>query len=1208
MEARSSNLLVSAAAGSGKTAVLVERILSLLTEENAPLDIDRLLIVTFTNAAASEMRERIGQRIEEYMEHMPENEHLQRQLTLVHTAPITTIDSFCMRVLKEHFDETELDPSFRIGDEGEQRLMRSSVAEELLEDYYREGSPEFFHFVESYSTGKSDAGLEALIERLYEFSMSYPEPEQWLASALRQYEVSSMEEWEQTEAAGFLRDYGKRMAEDMIRRLKRAAEVSREPDGPVMYLDALESDLGQLAALAGAGSYREYEAALGELSFVRLSSKKSVEVSPEKRERVKAVRDSVKKVCKELLKQFYGKTEEELLADMQAAREPVRMLLRLTAEFGRRYAEKKREKNVIDFHDVEHFALGLLAEKPAEGGWSPTGTAAEYREQFAEIMIDEYQDSNLVQEIILTSISGVPEGRPNIFMVGDVKQSIYKFRQARPELFMEKHDSYCVGEGAYRRIDLHKNFRSRSQVLDSVNEVFERIMTRELGGITYDEVEALFAGAGFEPKPGASGEQAGEEPDENKTELYLIEKKTESGEAAGLTAGELEAKVVAGRIRELTGENGLLVWDKERKIYRRACCRDIVILLRSVSSYAESFVSVLSEEGIPAYAQSQSGYFTAAEVQTVLNYLRIVDNPRQDIPLAGVLKSVLGGFSARELALLRAEFPEGSLWDSLEACVRAEESGVPADRFAAFYSELNRMRDMASYTPIHELIRLIIRETGFGDSVMAMPSGQKRRLNLDMLIEKAYAFEATSYRGLFQFLRYVERLERYEVDYGEAPEAGENDDAVRIMSIHKSKGLEFPVVFLCGLGRRFNQQDVTEKLVLHPDMGVGADRVDYKRRTRSVTLVKRALQRSIRLENLAEELRVLYVAMTRAREKLILTGASADAEKSLMGWEQEAAAEGTLAYGVLTGAASYLDWIVPACRSLKADRMAESAVEIAVIRVPEVVEAEASRQQEQQDSYRLLSQWDSARVYDLQTREELEEHFSYAYPYAADVALHGKISVSELKRRSLQPEEEPAEALIPEEPPLLPEFIQGGRARGGAARGTLYHRVLEHLKLQETESREAIERQLEEMEEKKQLNAEERSQINTWKLWRFFNGEAGRRMRRAQKEGRLVREQPFVIGRRADEFYPDTDSGEMILLQGIIDVYFEEEGELVLLDYKTDYTEETPEGEERLRSRYQVQFDCYRQALEQITGKTVKEMLLYSFALNREIPMQMKTR
>ncbi len=1195
IEARNCNLLVSAAAGSGKTAVLVERILSMIMDKSHPLDIDRLLIVTFTNAAAAEMRERIGQRIEECMELAPEDEHLQRQSTLVHTAPITTIDSFCMRVLREHFDETDLDPSFRVGDEGEQRLMKSDVAEALLEDYYQEGSKEFIDFVESYSTGKSDAGLIDLIEKLYEFSMSGPEPEEWLWKALSQYEPESMEEWGNTEPARFLLNYIRLLNEDCIRRLERALVLCREADGPFMYEEALRSDLDKLTLLRGIEGYTDLGKALKALSFDRLSSKKSDAVAPEKREQVKAARNSIKDDIKSLIRLFYSRTEHDILSDIHAARQPLSMLIQLSVEFLERYKAKKREKNMIDFHDVEHIALKLLAQKEESGKWIPTKAAREYREQFAQIMIDEYQDSNLVQEIILTSISGVPEGKPNIFMVGDVKQSIYKFRLARPELFMEKHDSYSLEGGAYRRIDLHKNFRSRSEVLASVNEVFRRIMTRQLGNICYDDSEALYVGASFMPKPKDQSRE------DTVTELCLIERKAEESRTQDFTAGELEAKVIAGRIRELTGEKGLLIWDKETASYRRACYRDIVILLRSGGSYADALLTVLTEEGIPAYAPSQSGYFTAVEVRTVLNYLRVIDNPRQDIPLAGVLRSPLGGLSGAELGELRALYPEGCLMDAVILCVGEEraETFSATEKLCRFYQELARMRDIASYTPVHELIRLIIRDTGYGDYSMAMPSGQKRRQNLEMLIEKAYAFEATSYRGLFQFLRYIEKLNKYEVDYGEAPEAGENENAIRIMSIHKSKGLEFPIVILAGLGRRFNQQDTTEKLILHPDMGVGADYVDYTNRTRSATLIKRILQRNLRLENLAEELRVLYVAMTRAKEKLILTGAVTDVEKRLAVWETEAAyqAEEPLFYGVLTGASCYLDWIVPACRS-----EGNKAVEIAVTTVPEVIEAEALRQKEQQERYQKLLTWDENLIYDLGAREEIEENFRYSYPYPWDVSLHGKVSVSEIKKRSQQLEVEETQEtvmLIPEEPALLPDFISGDAEKGGVARGTLYHNVLERLCLSATNTKEEIEAQLDQMEREKQLSDTERRQINAWKLWKLFSSPIGKRIRLAEKEGRLFREQPFVIGRQAKEFYKETESTELILLQGIIDVFFEEDNELVLLDYKTDYV--GANGAEPLKKRYHTQFECYKQALEQITGKAVKEMILYSFAMDEAV-------
>ncbi len=1260
IETRNCNLLVSAAAGSGKTAVLVERILSMITDKISPLDIDRLLVVTFTNAAASEMRERIGQAIEKCMEQMPEDEHLQRQATLVHMASITTIDSFCMRVLREHFDKTELDPSFRVGDEGELKLLKADVAEALLEEYYREGNQDFFDFVESYSTGKSDAGLEELIEKLYEFSMSHPEPEEWLASALGQYQADTIEEWNETDSAKFLVGYMKSLLKDCVSHIQKGLNICKNDDGPIMYKDALSSDLEQLKELLYAEDYASIGEQLRVLNFVRLSAKKSDTVSPEKKEQVKALRDDVKEDIKSLLKQFYSRGIDEIMADMQTVRRPLQMVITLTQEFLRRYAEKKREKNLIDFHDVEHFALQLLAKKNEQGDWIPTETAAEYREQFAEIMIDEYQDSNFVQEVILTSISREAEGKPNVFMVGDVKQSIYKFRMARPELFMEKYNEYSLEGGEYQKIDLHKNFRSRREVIYAANVVFEHIMARELGGIVYDGEAKLYFGADIKAKPAEStepvslpetGQESLPEPEaeaenqmenpqemkfepENKTELYLIEKKVDAAsdtQAQEFSSGELEAKVIAGQIRRLTGENGMLVWDKSKEEYRRACYRDIVILLRSVGSYADAFLSVFSEEGIPAYAQSQNGYFTAVEVQTVLNFLRVLDNPRQDIPLTGVLKSPLVGMKAAELAKLRADFPEGGMYDSLQACAETKTHEFSAT-VRRVLENMQRMRDMAAYTPIHELIRIVIRETGYGDYIMAMPAGQKRRQNLDMLIEKAYAFEATSYRGLFQFLRYIEKLKKYEVDYGEAPSAGENEDTVRIMSIHKSKGLEFPIVFLAGMGRRFNQQDATEKIILHPTLGISGDYVDYKKRTRSVTLTKRIMQKQIRLENLAEELRVLYVAMTRAKEKLILTGAVTDVEKRKKDWELKTVdyRDEALSYSALSGANSYLDWIVPACESgskgyksvpqvqpeegkTEKEMLEEKAeremnptevVRVYTVGVPEVVEAEVSRKQEQLSTYELLRTWDAEAVYDLPVREKIEEHFSYEYSYPADVALHGKVSVSEIKKRSQQleaEENEESEILIEEEPPLLPEFIHGKQEHGGVERGTLYHRVLERLVLSGTDTRDEIETQLDRMTDSGILNAEERGKLNSWKLWKLFAGEIGKRMKAAEKNGILYREQPFVLGRSAKEFYPEIDSEELVLMQGIIDVYFEEDGELVLLDYKTDYVGEN--GEDILKKRYRVQFDCYRQALEQMTGKHVKEMILYSFYMDKEIRM-----
>lgn len=1204
IEVRNKNVLVSAAAGSGKTAVLVEHIISLITEKESsmeeyakkksPLDIDELLIVTFTNAAAAEMRERIGTAIEKAVEADPENIHMQKQQTLIHTAPITTIDSFCLKVVREHFDMLELDPAFRIGDEGEKKLFKSDVVKELLEDYYGEGREEFFRFVEGYSTGKSDAGIEELILRLYEFSMSNPDPQEWLTGCAAEYQVTNLSEWNETKAMAFLMDYLKRMAQDMKERALRAIHIIEEGNGPYMYEAALQSDLLFLENLCKMNTYESFGGALKAVSFTRLSSKRDACVDDMKKEQVKRIRDSIKQDIKDITKQFYFRTPEQMLEDIASIRSNVEILIELTQEFIKRYQEKKREKNILDFHDIEHFALEILTEKREDGKRMPSSVAAEYRESYKEIMIDEYQDSNLVQEEILTSVSRIWEGKPNIFMVGDVKQSIYKFRLARPELFMQKYKTYQTDGEKEQRIDLHKNFRSREEVLKSVNDIFFRIMTQDLGKISYTKEAALYTGAVFEPDTIVGAQ-------DRKTELYVIERQTEDGEEnkEDYTSIELEAKVIAKRIRELTREGtGLPVWDKEKKCYRTAKYGDIVILLRAISGFTEGILNVFLEESIPAYAQSQTGYFTALEVQTALNMLKIIDNPRQDIPLAGILRSPIGRINSEELAYLRAFCPEGDMLDIVTEYLKKGEDKELKQKLNIFMDLLKELRDMASYTSIHDLLNYLLKRTGYGDFVKAMPAGKQRSMNLDMLLEKAVAFEKTSLRGLFHFIRYIEKLQKYDIDFGEASIIGENENTVRIMSIHKSKGLEFPIVFLAGMGKRFNQQDALEKVVIHPDLGIGGDFVDYEKRIKTITLTKKILQKCIRLENLGEELRILYVAMTRAKEKLIMTGTVRKAEDGQKKWEEARALEGPLSYSVLCSANSYFDWI---CSSYK-----ESSIRMEISNPNIVVRDEMIRQDMDNKVKEILENWNTEIIYQEEIKKEIEERFSYQYPYEEETVLHGKTSVSEVKRMSqkLQLEEEETGETIFVSEPIVPRFLSEQKEETGAERGTAYHTALQFLPFWEQAQKKDVERYKEELVKEQKLSLKAASYINSYKILAFLHSPLAKRMKAAKEKNMLYRERQFVVGIPANELYTDCESEELIVLQGIIDAYFEEEGEIVLVDFKTDYIKKQEEGEALLKKRYQTQFDCYKKALKKMTGKNVKETILYSLSLEKELYLE----
>lgn len=1257
IDLRNRNILVSAAAGSGKTAVLVERIVKIITDKNHPVDIDHLLIVTFTNAAAAEMRERIGNAIEKALDEQPGNEHLLRQLTLIHNAQITTIDSFCLYVVRNHFHEIDLEPNFRIGDEGELKLLREDVLGRVLEQNYEEPSEAFSDFVEGYASGRTDAALNEMILQLYEFSRSYPWSEKWLDSFVGIYRIENREELDRAEWLAPLTENICFVLKDCEQLLKQALAITQQDDGPDMYEKAVQSDLEKYESLSKLTSFCELYGALSDIKYDRLASSRGFEGDPDKLELVKSLREQAKDVVKKICKQYFFCSPEMMIEQLERTEPMLEEVVRLTKQFADEFAAAKRRKNLVDFHDVEHFALQILVDEETE---KAKKTAEEFRDTFEEIMIDEYQDSNEVQETLLRSISREERGENNIFMVGDVKQSIYRFRLARPELFMKKYDSYSLEESTTQRIDLHKNFRSREEVLTCTNDIFYKIMVRSLGNVEYDAEAALYPGASYPVSADFTPEiLLADSNDELLEDTELTDKKT------------LEAKIVAEEIKHLMKTQP--VTDKAAGTLRAARYSDIVILLRSLSGWADSLVEVLNENGIPAHTVSSTGYFSTVEVQTVLSMLRLLDNPRQDIPMAAVLRSPMAGLTDEELAVLRLEdgsvpfheavleLAEGLYEEDGQKEISDSEADSEADqkqgrnadektenhiettahrKLLKFYKKYRQLRQLVPDTPIHELIEIILRETGYGHYVAAMPAGNRRTANLNMLLEKAAAYEKTSYKGLFHFVRYIDELQKYDVDFGEADMVGENEDVVRIMSIHKSKGLEFPIVIVSGMGKNFNKQDTRSKMVLHPELGIGLDYMDGKLRIKSPTIAKKAIAKQIDLENLGEELRVLYVALTRAKEKLILTGTLKDAPEKLEFFRQQAnlskAADRPLSYLTREGASGYLDWILPAVLSY-GDKYPVRIVEAA-----ELVLDEVENQLEQNED--LTERIEEIEAADTQLVGQLKQRFSQRYPYQTDILRKNKYSVSELKHRAMREKfEAEQEETIPaflEEPvtPTIPLFIQREEsveqetANRGALRGTAVHRVMECY---DFASEKSVHEQMEAMEKEEKIIADMRALVKEQIVADFVSSETGKRMALAQRGGALYREKPFVMGFTEEELerYGFGAGAQMIeneaqtenaqqeimsenvsqenhmheedltLIQGIIDVFWIEDDGITVLDYKTDRVDTAQE----LIDRYATQLKLYADALERVfaTRKLkVKEILIYSFRLEKLISIE----
>lgn len=1231
---RDRNILVSAAAGSGKTAVLVERIISEITEGDTPTDIDKLLVVTFTRAAAAEMRSRIGTELEKRLGEQPENEHLQKQARLLHTAQITTIDSFCQSIIKNYFHVINLDPAFTIGDETDLELMKQEILGELLEENYRlareENREEFLHFTDMFSTGRTDSAVEELILKLYDISTSYPWPEEWLANCKNAYQVSSVEDLENSEWVKKLTFNLHQYISDYLMLARKAKEICEgQDDAPKAYLEAILSDIRYLEALEKAESYRELSQHFAAYNPAKLKAIRDKNVSTELKELVKSLRETYQKNgLAELKKKYFFQSIEEMAEDIQVMRPAVEELIRLTLEFSQTFATKKREEAILDFSDMEHFALNILTTRE-EQGVRPSETALELQDYYTEILTDEYQDSNYVQELLLSSLCRAPREKPWLFMVGDVKQSIYKFRMARPDLFLEKYATYQTESGPYQRIDLHKNFRSRREVLEAANYIFRHIMTQDFGGISYDKAAELVPGADFSEYAGRTA---------GKAQMILIEQKSEETEAISKKA--LEAAVIGEKIRDMVqGEEPLYINGKNG--YRPVEYKDIAILLRSLSGWSEEFVETLNDMGIPAYADTKTGYFTSLEVETLLNLLHIIDNPRQDIPLAAVLRSCLAGLTDEELATIGA-LPQGlDFWYKVQEFLKRKDSWQGEDeltlgkKLSQFDTMLRDCQEFAQTRTVYELLRKIFNDTGYDRLMAAMPSGEQRRANLDILLQQSIEFARNGHRGVYGFARYIESLRKSNVDFGEASINGENTNAVRIMTIHRSKGLEFPVVFVAGMGKRFNLMDARKGTILDGDYGIGCDYVDLELRVKQPTLLKRFIAEQIIQGTMTEEIRILYVALTRAKEQLFITGTAERLTKKLAGWQSMPQG---INYSQLSSAQTYLDWLLPSLLTKDGLRQGLSkALETLEEREPvenignddlfalSVYFPENILQQEKTElgnsllRYETLKNWNTNQCYDEGMAQELKRQAEYSYPYQGEADLPAKISISELKRQrmlqmeALQEESEfritDASAEKTTELPEIPrpKFLQGEIKISGTARGTLYHMVMEHFPYEAIRqsgrewTEEDFHKYLETLAQKGYLKPEEISLLDTKKFITFLHTNIGKRMAKAAAESTLHLEQPFMLGFSAKEIYPGQGSQEMIIVQGIIDAFFLEEEEIVLVDYKTDLVEKGQE--QSLVKKYQIQLDYYAKALERLLGKKVREKIIYSFALGKELKL-----
>lgn len=1218
---RDRNILVSAAAGSGKTTVLVERIIQMITDEKNPVDIDHLLVVTFTNAAAASMREKISNAIAKKLE-SEYSDHLQRQATLIHHAQITTIDSFCLFILQNNFNDIGLEPGFRVADQGEIRLLKEDVMDNLLEKRLLDDKDgRFEHLLNRFVKGSKIAGFRDVLFSLYDRALSYPFVKDWLLERKADYEIGDdfdAAAWVQEIFAYASRDlaYCKELAVKNVEDCKAAG-------GPSTYLPMMEADLAMVSELLTCDSYTKLHEKMQVLTFERLSGKKDENADPDFKELVKKHRDDFKKTLQELQKDFFAFSVEDMREAAVENAVIVGELCDTLLAFHEDFLAVKKDKKLIDFSDMEHFALEILLQKEGDS-YVPTKTALEYREYFHEIMIDEYQDSNLVQEWLLQCISKEDNGVYNRFMVGDVKQSIYQFRLARPQIFMEKYDTYekTVHDGVkLQRIDLAKNYRSRREVVECVNYLFYRIMGRDLGNVAYDKDSALYLGAAFADK---------EQGIPDTAELCLLEKEEDSDNAK-----EQEARMIALKIKELLKD--YYVTDESTGKLRKASYRDIVILLRKTKEWDEVFKTVFESEGIPAYVTKSSGYFETGEIRVLLNFLKCLDNPKQDIALFGTMTSSLVGFTDEEMALV-CSAKEASLWKKVQAKVLLADDAL-AVKCKNFLDWYNGYREQIPYEPIHKILRKVIQEKDYLYEVASMPGGQQRLANVQMLLAKAESFEKSSYSGLFHFIRYIDKVQKYDIEFGEAGIMDEQDDVVRIMTIHKSKGLEFPICFVAGCSGRFNQMDARNAIICDSNYGIGLDYVDIDNRVKYKDVRKRFLAKHIVEENLGEELRVLYVALTRAKEKLILTGICPSFEKLAKG------IDGRRKDGILChlrsriGAKSYLDWITEAMshhpaftKALEpydyvAEDVEQNASDIIVsLYTPQMIEEIGME-------LAISHEWDKERLLRMigepqgTENDELQKQIHFTYRHENLRNLYTKTSVSELKMAAMhkafekESVEEAAKPMFDTEVlnPYIPKFASGEKEASGSDRGSAYHRVLELLDYVSLagvlgandftldnahNSREILaawyEAQLQIYIGAGRITQQEVDLVNPKKIITFLQSPVAMRMAKAAVCGDLYKEQPFVLGISAKNLSEEFPEDETVLIQGIIDVYFVEDDEIVLLDYKTDAVNS---GEE-LVQRYKTQLDYYRKALENINGRKVKERLLYAFRLDEIVEVR----
>ena len=1166
---KGSNILVAAAAGSGKTAVLVERIINKIIKDH--IDIDKILVVTFTNAAASEMRERILDAIYKKLDKEPNNEELQRQIFLLNKSSICTIHSFCLDVIHNNFFELDIPSNFRIADTTEIELLKQEVLEDLFEEKYNNNDSDFLKLIETYTSYSGDEPLKESCLEIYEYIQSSPFPNDWLEEKVEMFAKKENDDFAKSTWGKILINKFAKQIENEIIMLENVRMKLQRESNLDKFIKVIRKDIDMLEEIriATKKSWNDAYNVAMKLEFDKWPVDRKI-VSDTK-EQAKKIRDIMKKNIKKIIDEMFSYNSEEAYESIYEMYEILKIMKNLIIDFKNKFSKSKKERNIIDFNDIEHMALEILVKKDGKQ-IIPTEVCKKYQEKFEEIAIDEYQDSNLVQEYILNSISR----NNNIFMVGDVKQSIYRFRQARPELFLEKYNKYKQKnekeESENLKIKLFKNFRSRKTILDITNLIFENIMSKEFGDIDYNEQEYLNYGANY-----AEGK---EEP---KTQIYMLDMQDgdeleEESEDKFIEKEEIEAKFVAKKIREIV-DSKELVWDKKQNKYREVMYKDIVVLLRSTSVLAPIYEKEIMSLNIPVFSDTSSQYLDSIEISTIMSLLKIIDNPMQDIPLVTVLRSPIFNFSDNELVEIRLCDKKSQFYVALRKSLVQVNDRLKS-KIEDFLNKIEEFKQYEKEKPLNEFIWKIYIETGYYDYVTLMQNGKQRRENLKLLFEKAKQYEKASFKGLFHFINFIERMKLGSQDMGAAKIIGENEDVVRIMSIHKSKGLEFPIVFLSSTGKKFNLRDLNGKILLHQDLGIGPEYINYERKISYSTMAKEAIKLISKRESLSEEMRVLYVALTRAKEKLIITGISNNAKKDIERKKELLNIYGNeIQISLLEDCKNYLDWIMYV-------QLKENPVELIDFYIQNVSDIDIEeKEEENQDKlkeieYRMNGKWS----------KEIAEKLEWKYTRKGLTNIPTKMSVTQIKRINERKEEK-------EKIDTVPNFMKEEIEITSARKGTLMHLCIQKMDENKEYSITDIKEFIRDLEERYIITKKEAMNIPIKKLYEYTKTKLWKELKEAKQ---IKKEEPFYIEIPANEIM-ETEDNEKILVQGIIDLYYiNKNDELTLVDYKTDYVK----SKEELVNKYRTQINLYAKALEKALGKKIAKKEIFSIYLEEEIEIE----